>query len=258
MGHERVGILPKTKIWLAIIKELGRDDIADPVIVEKLAFNTLKNVKNRLNTLHKDKGIQAAFGFLVSLSTNNLPINGKLSSVDISLNDNPSPIAIVKKLNEWISSHSKSYEYAELAKRTCSETIAEWTKKNSQQLSLFDENISASTVWERASEGSGFCEVSRLFFSNFTRRYLNYFLEREASAHIKSLELRRNFSQALESKIDDISKHAFETSKITQSFAAGWFNKNAKDSRPSDNQIEGFLSHAFGKIYEELHREGNN
>lgn len=66
---------------------------------------------------------------------------------------------------------------------------------------------------------------------------------------------RKQFNKNLEDHVDRISKHAFETSKITQSFAAGWYNKEVKTAFPSDRKIRGFLAFAFKKINSELIRE---
>jgi hypothetical protein len=112
-------------------------------------------------------------------------------------------------------------------------------------------------VWKRASNGAGFCELSRLFFAKFTERYLNYFLEREASAALPTIEDRERFREQLRQHVDQISQHAFETAKITQSFAAGWYNRHARQGRPAHREVEQFLSRAFGKIREELLREGS-
>jgi len=80
-------------------------------------------------------------------------------------------------------------------------------------------------------------------------------LEREASAQLPSFEARESFAKSLHVHIEEVSRHAFETSKITQSFAAGWFNNHARESRPTDTEIRGFLATAFGKLQEEMQRE---
>ncbi|MGB8472696.1 MAG: hypothetical protein WCE61_01275, partial [Candidatus Acidiferrum sp.] len=62
--------------------------------------------------------------------------------------------------------------------------------------------------------------------------------------------------EQLRSNIDGASRHAFETAKITQSFAAGWFNRHVRGgSNPTDAEIRGFLAIAFGKMREDLRRE---
>jgi len=66
---------------------------------------------------------------------------------------------------------------------------------------------------------------------------------------------RDEFEKQLAAHVDDVSQHAFETAKITQSFAAGWFNKHAKSGVPTDREITTFLTLAFGKMRAELQRE---
>jgi hypothetical protein len=145
-----------------------------------------------------------------------------------------------------------------LAKRAGGDVIAAWHQENHRQGSLFSlAGPTTSEVWARASQGSGFSEIARLFLARFTERYLRYFLEREASAQILNLEKRESFEHRLRAQVDNVSRHAFETSKITQSFAAGWFNKHTKNAIPNDASLAGFLRIAFAKLREELRREAD-
>jgi len=255
MGHERIGFLPRTKRWREVVASINDVPTGNESTTAKIADNTLTNVQSRFRRLHADEGIQAAFGYLIALASTHIPISSGLASPDIELTDNTSPVRIASQLNEWVNLHSSSREYAELACRAASDTIVEWTKSHSAQGQLFDESTSASSIWAQAANGAGFCEVSRLFFANLTNRYLRYFLEREASTQISSIEDREKFNDNLKTHVKSVSKHAFETSKITQSFAAGWFNKHAHDKRPSDSEIKSFLAIAFGKLHEEIQRE---
>ena len=125
------------------------------------------------------------------------------------------------------------------------------------QRSLFTDPGDPRDIWQRADNGAGFCEVSRLFFSKFTERYLNYFLEREASASMATVSERDRLASQLRDHIDGVSKFAFETSRITQSFAAGWFNNHARGRNPSRDESRDFLNVAFGKMREELRREAD-
>jgi hypothetical protein len=96
-----------------------------------------------------------------------------------------------------------------------------------------------------------------VFFGKFTERYIKYFLDREASAQLPSIEARDRFAVSLERHIDALARHSFETTKITQSFAAGWYNKHARQSRPDRQAVAAFLSFAMGKLREELLRESS-
>lgn len=136
------------------------------------------------------------------------------------------------------------------------DAFSEWYRANkSDQTLLFQPTQEFFETWRKVANGGGFCELARVFFSKLTVRYLNYFLERAASEVLPSVERREAFKQDLARHLDDISRHAFETSKITQSFAAGWFNKNTKSDWPSDSAIQGFLHVAFGKLEDEIRRE---
>lgn len=97
--------------------------------------------------------------------------------------------------------------------------------------------------------------MARLFFAKFTERYLNYFVEREASAACRTVEQRDLLQAQLREHVDVVSRHAFETAKIAQSFAAGWYNRHAKTAAPTNDEISGFLAIAFGKLREDLRRE---
>lgn len=255
MGHERVGILPRSQQWRALVAQIGPAATSDEDLV-RVAAGTLKNVRSRFDGIHKDPGVQAAFGFLIGLSTGHLAaVSSGRASPPIQLDDNPSPLQLTRVLGDWIGKHAESLEYAELAKRAAADAMAQWTRSQSRQRDLFSTELKSSQVWRSASTGAGFSEVSRVFFAKFVERYLNYFLEREASAQLSSLQEREEFSRRLKGQVDELSHHAFETSKIAQSFAAGWFNKHARERRPTDQEMEDFLAFAFGKLRQELQRE---
>ncbi len=256
MGHERLGILPRTKKWKSIIEGISFALGEDPQFAKKLASQTLANVREQYEGLSQDKGIKAAFAYLVALTGPDKPgfENSSLTDIKIDLSTNPSPLIITYKLSEYVKKQKGNQEYAELASKAAADAIAKWYRENSSQNLLFDTSTNATNVWSGVT-GREFCNLSRLFFSNLTERYLKYFLERNASSYTNSIANRNTYSNVINNHIKELSNHAFETSKITQSFAAGWFNKNSKDRKPSDSEISGFLNVAFGKMRQELLRE---
>jgi len=254
MGHERVGVLPKTQPWKGVVKQITSFSGTE-VDASEIASSTLANVRSRFESIQHDSGIKAAFKFLVALSIS--ARTHKTAPYGLQISPALSPLALAKALHQWVNSNRDSLEYAQLAQGAASDAIANWYSDHSIQKSLFQGEGEQTEIWSKAATGAGFCELSRLFFAKFTERYLNYFLEREASASCRSIEQRDLLQGQLRQHIDVISKHAFETAKITQSFAAGWHNLHTKESTPSDKEVEGFLTIAFGKIREELRREEN-
>jgi hypothetical protein len=256
MGHERLGILPKTKPWIRIVDELTSSDLTEDK-VEVVARQTLQNVQNRLSRIDEDSGVVASFKFLVTLAVSaqfDNPLSF-LSDSGVDISTNASPYFIAKALHKYVESNIGSLEYGEIARAAAVDSISTWHDKNSQQLRMFDTDKNSVETWRGTGRGDGFCEISRMFFAKTTERYLNYFLERALSASVKTLEERDSLRTRLTEHVDIASKHAFETAKITQSFAAGWFNKHADQKLPSDGEIRSFLRIAFGKLREELRRE---
>lgn len=256
MGHERLGLLPKTKRWTELVDLISSYSSESNVNVEDVARKTLGNVQQQIARLDADTGIKSTFYFLVYLSyaAKSPDPLAFLESIGITLSNKPSHLQIMRALDKWIAPHTDSQEYVALARQAAFDTICTWHQKNNAtQLSLFETN-EFSQVWENASTGSGFCEVARIYFSKFTERYLNYFLEREASSVIPNVAERNHFKKNMSSYIEDVSLHAFEIAKITQSYAAGWFNKHAKDQCPSTRTIDDFLSYASKKIRSEITR----
>lgn len=256
MGHERVGALPRTQPWRTVVAQIA-DAAAVEGNVRDLAKTTLENVRTRLLAIHKDPGFVASFRFLlrISLSASATIDRHSLGEPAIDLDANPSPLDLALALCQYVNDNRESAEYAAIAQKAAVDAISSWTSQNTQQLSLTADQDHALEVWRRASTGAGFCEVARLFFGNFVARYLNYFIGREAASCLATTEDRNRLARRLELHVDAISHHAFETTKITESFAAGWFNRHAREGMPSDREVSGFLSHAIGKLREEIIRE---
>lgn len=257
MGHERVGSLPKTERWNRLVRQMG-EVFASEVHVGALASQTLENVRRQYETLFRDEAVKSAFAFLVKFSRacRAEDPHAELTASGISMSDKTTLLSIVRALREQIPPDQAATEYGQITIGAAADALGSWYRDNaSKQMPLFKPSSEFLNSWRPLGNGSGFCELSRLFFGKVTERYLNYFLERAASAVCPSLEHREQFQESIRSHVEDVSKHAFETAKITQSFAAGWYNGNARDKMPGEREIEGFLSVAFGKMRDELRRE---
>lgn len=260
MGHERVGKLPKSKKWQSIVGQIAASSGAD-IDVSGIAAQTLQNVRHRFRDLQDDEATRAAFTFLVFLAVSSGQPD-TLQQIARQVNasaDTLTPLKAVKALRNALSDVDGSPEYQSIVISAASDALVLWYEQNKPtQQRLFDSFDTTYDIWHKASDGAGFCDLARLFFGKVAERYLNYFLEREASQVAPTLEARNAFREQLESHVDEITRHAFETSKITQSYAAGWFNRYATNDIPTISQIDGFISYSFGKLRDELMREGRS
>jgi hypothetical protein len=255
MGHERVGALPRTREWRALVQQIA-DTAEAPETVPTVAAGTLLKVRQRFDGIPADRGFQAAFGFILGLVTHQPPAQtGEDVAPAVDLTSDPSALRLTAQMCSWVDAHAESLEYAELAKRAAADVIAFWTRERSKQADLFGPAEAASRLWAGAHNAGAFSDLCRVFFGKFTERYIKYFLDREASAQLPSVEARVRFAASLERHVEAIARHSFETTNIAQSFAAGWYNKHARRARPDRQAVVAFLSFAMGKLREELLRE---
>jgi hypothetical protein len=226
--------------------------------VASIASRTLQNVRKRYERLAQEDAVRTIFAFLVTFSRAcRFPdAQNELRASGIHLPDQPSLLLVVEAAKECIPPHELTSEHGQLAFAAAADALGLWYKQNAPaQLQLFKPTSEFLDLSRGLGTGSGFSELARLFFAKMTERHINYFLDRIASASVPTVQQRERFQIEIASHIDDVSRHAFETAKITQSFAAGWFNGHAIDKLPDNKEIEGFLAIAFGKLRDELRRE---
>ncbi len=256
MGHERTGMLPKTKKWRDIVEGIagltgGEFDVG------RLATETLKAVQRQFERLEDDPATLEAFAFLVELAVAASETGNVARPVGADGDSQLTPLRLAAALHARLADAGTQAEYRDIAAAAGADALVLWYQGHRvQDRSLFEDFDSADKTWTKLGDGAGFCELSRLFFGKFVERYVRYFLEREASQVMPSLSHRDQMRTDLEAHVEDVSQHAFETSRITQSFAAGWFNKHAPNGMPSRSQMHGFVSHAFSKLRDEMAQEG--
>jgi phytoene dehydrogenase-like protein len=258
MGHERLGALPRTARWRAVVGLISGSEFPSDIAAE-VADATLTNVRRRFEGLADEDSVLAAFRFLIALplATRTLdPQATLLSDSGIGVGGPPSPLALAKAFQASLEELPHA-EHSDLAAKALADALSRYSlEPQFRQASMFESG--PWDTWREADTAAGFCELSRLYFASLTERYLRYFLDREASAALGDPQRVTDFRSSLRLRVDSISRHAFETAKIAQSFAAGWFQKHAKGGMPPEQDIRGFLSYALHKIREELRREVGN
>ncbi len=255
MGHERLGFLPKRRRWNAIVQQISEYE-AGSVATAKIANDTLMCIRKTYEQMPYDESVSKAVKFLALLSVSArqddqlsfLRVNGCAVDNRLSL------FSLVNSAKNYITTEKGSLETNKIARDAVLQAITTYQADHtSDQLTLFGDQT--ESVWKQAGSGGAFCELARSFFAGFTDRQIKYYLERSAASEINDYATLQTFSDGISQLADAISHHAFETSKIMQSFAAGWFNKHALSGIPTEHQITDFLRICFGKMREELRRE---
>jgi hypothetical protein len=172
MGHERIGYLPKSKKWTSVVEGISTYS-SQETYASDISKQTLKNVRYKFENIINDSGIKSAFEFLILLTLIPKKDNWQefLKSKGVILDEKFSLLQIVANAKKYIELNEGSKEYTAIATQSLVDSIVQWTNKIKQG-NLFGPYNSQSEIWN----GAGFCELSRLFFSKFTERYLKYFL----------------------------------------------------------------------------------
>lgn len=257
MGHERIGFLPHTKQWNQIVEELSNYSVGE-TSATAIATRTLEAVRTTYAKMPYDESVIKALSFLTTLvfSAKQEDQVAFLNENGYTVDSNMSLISLMMSAKQYIVTETGSLEVNKIARDAAMQAIIGYQKAHeTNQLTLFSD--STQCVWSNVGSGAAFCEMARTFFAAFTERQLRYYIERTAASSIDDYDLLQRFNYQLASQTKAIADHTFEISKLTESFAAGWYNKNAVDSLPSAKQVEGFLGHAFGKLREEFRREAD-
>ncbi len=255
MGHERIGFLPKRKQWNAIVQQLSEYQPSAETTA-KIANDTLTCIRKNYEQMPYDESVSKAIKFLAMLSVSANQDNQAafLRNNGCAVDDKLSLFSLVNSAKNFITTADGSLETNKIARDAVLQAITTYQSHHtSEQLTLFGDNN--EPVWKNVGSGAAFCELARSFFAAFTDSQIKYYIERSAASEINDYATLQSFSAGISQTADAISHHAFETSKIMQSFAAGWFNKHAVTSVPADNKITDFLRISFGKMREEFRRE---
>jgi ribulose bisphosphate carboxylase small subunit len=255
MGHVRTGFLPRTPQWNAIVQQLSLFG-GDASVVPIIAHGTLSAIKKIYEVMPFDESVIKAISYLTNLafSAKQTDQIAYLNSQGYIVDKNLSIFSLVTNAQRLITTENGSLEISKIAKDAAMQAVISYQEKHqSNQIDLFGNE--AQNPLRSIGNGAAFCELARSFFAAFTDRQIKYYVERVAASTINNYGELARFTSALSDQSNAIADHAFETSKIMQSFAAGWFNKYADTSLPSDKEVSDFLRTSFGKMREEFRRE---
>lgn len=257
MGHERIGFLPKTREWKRITDQLScfSEDSAE---IKRISYDTLQAVRSTYSQLMNDESLIKCIQFLAAISVSAKKDSQVeyLKSIGFEIpGSGVSTYQLINNANRLIDTEHGSLETNKIAKDALTQAVIEYGKKEvgPRQISLFDSK--QSNVWNSAGSGAAFCELARNFIASFTDRQLRYYLERTAADSINDYTRYNTFLGQLKDHTSEIGNHAFETSKLVQSFSAGWFNKHCKNGMPSEDAARDYLRISLTKMKEEFRRE---
>jgi hypothetical protein len=251
MGHQHLGVLPRSKDWQRVIQEIraGADVATISAATSEAAERSMIDASN-------DEGVRHAFFLLTQLplAARSEDFPRALANLGLNVKSNASLVEIVTALTASIDRHvalSKAgTDYGEMAQLSAIEALYSVVSRELPGL-LEPEPREVTAAIARFATVKQFAILAREFFSRLTQRHLEYYLTRELSSHVgtgqtfATLRQHNAFNKALE-------LHCRETSRIIQEFSGEWFSKQNYEGGIDPGKAGRFVHVAARKIRDEL------
>ena len=253
MGHSRIGTLPVTKPWNAVVNL-----IADGADVPAVAEATLKAAERAFAWIQEDVGFQEAANLMVQIGLVASGRDGakKLAALGLKLSENTSvaEVAMVvgAELERRISHQRQHSDIGEIAgKALISAVIGQLKGKLSTLLDPTPAEVAG--VLKKTSQPEGFGEFARSFFSRMTSESLDYFLSKTLTTKLGEGQRFATNNQIAEF-MTAMKTHCEETSIIAQEFSGDWFSKHRYEGggEITREEIGGFAWYAMQKMRAEM------
>jgi hypothetical protein len=253
MGHQRLGTLPTTKIWDAVVALItgGADAATVASAVSSAAEGSLAKAA-------KDPALRRGFWLLtqIPLAARTPDFGAALQALRLEVGAKPTLIeigaAVMTSLDDVIARDRRSTDFSDMAAATTVESLVSIASR--QDDTLFGTTYQADEVHvalRGLASPARFAVLARDFFARLTCEYLGYYLSRVLPDHVgcagrfQSIQDHHAFEQAL-------ILHCREASMIVEEFAAGWYNKRSAERSITSNNAAAFAHVAFGKVRGEL------
>ena len=254
MGHIRLGTLPQSKKWREVVELLDTN-----VPLEEVAEASARASELDMKRASNDPAFQFVAGLMVELPlmARSPGFDGSLEKMGLSPDALMSVSTLLSGVSEAIDRNTfelgQSSDLGELAQSALIESLS--TKLRGELPTLFNpQPHEIRHALGQFAGGQRFAELARDFFARLTYKSLDYYLSRElanhtgADARFVSDADRVSFEKAL-------FQHTFETSRIVEEFAGGWYGKTVwKEQNLTPESINRFTQFAFKKMRAELGR----
>ena len=262
MGHTRLGWIPKTRRWDAVVQQLSEGMPWVPLSsatstegVAGVAQATLHAAEQGIETAIGDKRLTYVFYLLtqVVLSSRQQNWAELLHEHGITLPEESSCFDLVSEIHaatdarmarEWQTS-----DVGELAQRSAGEALTELVADKAKTLFGSGRDELQQSV-RGLSTKAGFARLGQKFFGKFLTHYLNFFLSRVTA------------SQTGSNRIPDIGGvtefnsllacHCEQSAAIVRDFCGSWVSKTEYETGITPENTSRFLAVVLRKLRDEL------
>jgi hypothetical protein len=261
MGHQRLGEIPKTLKWTAVVEKIGNGLGTSPssgssaVSIESIARELLVATEDGLLQCKHDSGLQYAVFVLtqVVLSARQQDWQAGLADMGIKLSADATIIDLTSEVHRVIDDHRRTHRgsvtVGEMAQQAAGEALSYLAKDNS--VSLFGSGRDElQQAIRKLSTKAGFSDLGQRFFGNFTARFLDFYASKIVTQYAGKTAFPNagdvnDFKQSLFS-------HCHQSAGIVHDFCGQWYSKTEWERGIDAENTAGLVTHAIDKLRDEL------
>lgn len=263
MGHTRLGSIPKTQKWTAIVARIAGEQppttqgMIDAEVI-RVAHQTLDAAQVGLEKAIDDAGLRYTFYLLtqIVLAARHRDWQERLLGIGIHLSEDATPFDLTTEvqnaIDNHIAAHGRPTDISEIAQKAAGEAMA--TLAGPKAVTLFG---SGRDELKRAirelSTKSGFAQLGQIFLGRFMARFLNFYLSRITAAHVGGERLHQvgDLSQFNEL----LKTHCEQSARIVHDFCGEWYSKTEFREGINLDNTSRFMAVALKKLQDELKRQ---
>ncbi|MBP3954873.1 hypothetical protein J8F10_06200 [Gemmata sp. G18] len=255
MGSIRLGALPDTKPWHAVI---GR--IADGSSVAAVAGATSAAAVRGLRLSKGDHGVTRVIYLLAhtALAARRTDFAAALGELHIAVPDPPGlfdlTAGFAAAVRHWhLDTRTAQTDLGQIAALAATEALTHCV--GGRSVTLFPTGQEIQDATRDLSTQNGFALLAHEFYARFTRRFLLYHLARELSQHVGG---NGRFATPGEHNafLADLDVHCHEAAIIVRTYAGGWYSKSKFETGITTEQAGKFSAYALTKLRRELEVRG--
>jgi hypothetical protein len=262
MGHTRLGKIPKSQAWSAVVETMAiSGNAGSPAFKDNVALvakRTLEAAQGGLDRLAEDRGLRFTFYLLaqVALAARTKEWQHHLAQVGLGLDGDATSFdltaAFQARVDDFLAGEQGSTDISEIAQRAAGEALSEMLGKRSGSL-FGDTGEELRLAVQALSSKSGFAELGQTFFGRLMTHYLNFYLSRISAASLGGNAFQQlgdisHFNSALE-------HHCFQSALIIRDFCGEWYSKTEFQQGINLQNSTGFVAVAVRKLQAELRQQ---
>lgn len=255
MGHIRIARIPKVKGWKEVISLLSTDESSPGDI----SCVTAKAAKEYFDKIKTDPALVFSYWLLTQITykAKTVAFADELSKIGLNIGEVTSALGFLSNIANFsrvqIKLRGESFPLSEFAQLSLREVLTETIGEHSKSL-FGTTNEDVRLACRRYSNPNQFAKLARLYFSKITNRILQFFVSKESPNQVgkgrkfEDVSKLTDFNTALEG-------YCFQSAKIVEEFAGGWYSKRNWQGEISETDAQGFVAVAMRKLRAEIARE---